>query len=132
MSIIIKEILEKLQSLTLLEVAELVSQIEETFGVDASVPFAGNFIAAPIDLSSQKKIEVIEEQTSFDVILEEVPNDKRIPILKVVRNLARLELREAKEAISNLPKTIKRSVTKDEAENAKQQLEEVGAKIKIK
>ena len=130
MSTTTNEIIEKLKSITLLEAAELVSQIEETFGVDASAPVAGGFVAAPLDASATKT-EVVEEKTSFDLILEEVPSDKRISVLKVVRNLTSLDLKEAKETIDNLPKAIKQGVSKEEAETAKQQLEEAGAKVKI-
>ena len=130
MSTTTNEIIEKLKSLTLLEAAELVSKIEETFGVDASAPVGGGFIAAPTDSGAGQK-EVVEEKTAFDVILEDVPSDKRIPVLKVIRNLTGLDLKEAKESITSLPKALKKGVTKEEAETAKQQLEEAGAKVKI-
>jgi large subunit ribosomal protein L7/L12 len=130
MSTTTNEIIEKLKSLTLLEAAELVSQIEETFGVDASAPVAGGFLAAPMESAGAQK-EVVEEKTTFDVIVEYVPSDKRIPVLKVIRNLTSLDLKDAKEAISTLPNAIKKSVSKEEAETAKQQLEEAGAKVKI-
>jgi large subunit ribosomal protein L7/L12 len=130
MSTTTNEIIEKLKSITLLEAAELVSQIEETFGVDASAPVAGGFLAAPMESAGSQK-EAVEEKTTFDIILEDVPSDKRIPVLKVIRNLTSLDLKDAKEAISTLPNAIKKSVSKEEAETAKQQLEEAGAKVKI-
>lgn len=130
MSTTTNEILEKLKSITLLEAAELVAQIEETFGVDASAPVAGGFVGAPMDGGGASK-EVVEEKTTFDVILEDVPSDKRVPILKIIRNLTSLDLKEAKEAISSLPKAVQTGVSKEEAESAKQQLEEAGAKVKI-
>lgn len=130
MSATTNEIIEKLKSITLLEAAELVSQIEETFGVDASAPVGGGFLAAPADGGGSQK-EAVEEKTTFDVILEDVPSDKRIAILKVIRNLTSLDLKEAKESITSLPKAIKQSVSKEEAETAKQQLEEAGGKVKI-
>ena len=129
MSTTTTEIIEKLKSLTLLEAAELVSQIEDTFGVDASAPVGGGFIAGP-GLASGAA-EAVEEKTTFDVIIEDVPADKRVPVLKVVRNLTSLDLKEAKEAITTLPKAIQQGVSKDDAEAAKKQLEEVGAKVKI-
>ena len=129
MSTTTTEIIEKLKSITLLEAAELVSQIEETFGVDASAPVGGPFLAAPAAGAAPQ--EAVEEKTTFDVILEDVPSEKRVPILKVIRNLTSLDLKEAKESITALPKTIKQGVSKDEAETAKQQLEEAGAKVKI-
>ena len=129
MSTTTNEIIEKLKSLTLLEAAELVSQIEETFGVDASAPVGGGFIAAPGTVGAAA--EAVEEKTTFDVIIEDVPSDKRVPVLKVVRNLTSLDLKEAKEAITSLPKAIQQGISKEDAESAKQQLEEAGAKVKI-
>lgn len=129
MSTTTNEIIEKLKSITLLEAAELVSQIEETFGVDASAPVGGGFIAAAP--GAAPAAEVVEEKTTFDVILEDVPADKRVPVLKVIRNLTSLDLKEAKESITSLPKAIQQGVSKDDAEAAKKQLEEAGAKVKI-
>ncbi len=131
MSITTNEIIEKLKSITLLEAAELVAQIEETFGVDASAPIAGGFMVAPGDAGAGTA-PAEEEKTTFDVILEDVPSDKRVPVLKVIRNLTSLDLKEAKEAISSLPKTVQQGVSKEDAETAKQQLEECGAKVTIK
>lgn len=130
MSTTTNEILEKLKSITLLEAAELVAQIEETFGVDASAPVAGGFVGVPMESGAGQK-EVVEEKTTFDVILEDVPSDKRVPVLKIIRNLTSLDLKEAKEAITTLPKAIQEGVSKDDAEAAKKQLEEAGAKVKI-
>ena len=130
MSTTTNEIIEKLKSITLLEAAELVSQIEETFGVDASAPVGGGFIAAPA-AGGGAAAEAVEEKTTFDVILEDVPSDKRVPILKVIRNLTSLDLKEAKEAITSLPKAVQQGVSKEDAEKAKQQLEEAGGKVKI-
>ena len=130
MSTTTNEIIEKLKSLTLLEAAELVSQIEETFGVDASAPVGGGFIAAP-GAAGGAAAEAVEEKTTFDVIIEDVPSDKRVPVLKVVRNLTSLDLKEAKEAITSLPKAIQQGISKEDAESAKQQLVEAGAKVKI-
>nr|YP_009105808.1 ribosomal protein L12 [Koliella corcontica]AIT94508.1 ribosomal protein L12 [Koliella corcontica] len=130
MSTTTNEIIEKLKSITLLEASELVSQIEETFGVDASAPSGAGFLAPSLDAGLNQK-EIIEEKTSFDVIIEDVPADKRVAVLKVIRNLTSLGLKEAKEFTTSLPKAIKESITKEEADTAKLQLEEAGAKIKI-
>lgn len=130
MSTTTNEILEKLKSITLLEAAELVSQIEETFGVDASAPVAGGFVGMPMEAGGGQN-EAVEEKTTFDVILEDVASDKRVPVLKIIRNLTSLDLKEAKEAITTLPKTILTGVNKDDAEAAQKQLEEAGAKVKI-
>lgn len=130
MSTTTNEILDKLKSITLLEAAELVSQIEETFGVDASAPVGGAFLVAP-DAAGAVVSEIVEEKTTFDVIIEDVPSEKRVPVLKVVRDLTSLDLKQSKEAITSLPKVIQQGVSKDAAETAKKQLQEAGAKVKI-
>ena len=130
MSSTTNEIIEKLKSITLLEAAELVSQIEETFNVSASPQIIGNF-NAPASDSSESASEKVEEKTLFDVILEDVATDKRIAALKVLRNITSLGLKEAKDFISSLPKAVKESISKEEAEVVKQQFEEAGGKIKI-
>ena len=129
MSTTTNEIIEKLKSITLLEAAELVSQIEETFGVDSNA-FAGGFVAAPTE-GGGTSVETPEEKTTFDVILEDIASDKRVAVLKVIRNLTSLGLKEAKEFTSSLPKAVKEGISKEEAETAKQQLEEAGGKVKI-
>uniref|UniRef100_UPI003001C0EE ribosomal protein L12 n=1 Tax=Prototheca miyajii TaxID=2034260 RepID=UPI003001C0EE len=129
MSIRTNQILEKLKELTLLEASELVAQIEETFGVDASIqPIIGGYAALP---EITKEEEKVQEKTIFDIILEEVPNDKRVPVLKVIRNLTSLDLKQAKEAITDLPKTILEGISKEECDAAKQKLEEAGGKIRV-
>jgi large subunit ribosomal protein L7/L12 len=130
MSTTTNEIIEKLKSITLLEAAELVTQIEETFGVDASAPAGGGFIMAAGD-GNKTSTDSVEEKTSFDLILEDVPADKRVAVLKVIRNITSLGLKEAKELTTSLPKTLQESISKDDAEKAKQQLEEAGAIVKI-
>lgn len=130
MSAATDEILEKLKTLTLLEAAELVKQIEEAFGVSAAAPAGGMMmIAAP---GAAAAPEPVEEQTEFSVILEEVPADKKIAILKVVRTLTGLGLKEAKDLVESTPKPVKEAVAKDAAADAKKQLEEAGAKVSIK
>nr|WIL95502.1 ribosomal protein L7/L12 [Picochlorum sp. BH-2019] len=132
MSTTTNEILEKLKSITLLEAAELVSQIEETFGVDASAPVGGGFVAMAGDPGAATGGDTaVEEKSTFDVVLEDVPSDKRVPVLKIIRNLTSLDLKEAKEAITTLPNSIIKDVSKEDAEAAKQQLEETGSKVSI-
>lgn len=121
------EILESLKTLTLLEAAELVKQIEEAFGVSAAAPVGGVVVAAAAGAA-----EAVEEKTEFDVVLEEVPADKKIAVLKVVRGLTGLGLKEAKDLVEAAPKSIKEGVSKDDAEAAKKELEEAGAKVAIK
>ncbi len=130
MSAATDEILEKLKTLSLLEAAELVKQIEEAFGVSAAAPVGGVVMAAPVGAAAPA--EEVEEKTAFDVILEEVPADKKIAVLKVVRGLTGLGLKEAKEVVESTPKPIKEGATKDDAEAAKKELEEAGAKVSIK
>ncbi|MCT7961096.1 50S ribosomal protein L7/L12 [Laspinema sp. D1] len=129
MSAATDEILEKLKSLTLLEASELVKQIEEAFGVSAAAPAGGMMMMAA---GAAAPAEEVEEKTEFDVILEEVPADKKIAVLKVVRALTGLGLKEAKDMVESAPKPIKEGIAKDAAEDAKKQLEEAGGKVSIK
>ncbi len=130
MSAATDEILERLKSLTLLEAADLVKQIEEAFGVSAAAPAGGMMMMAPGAGSAPP--EEVEEKTEFDVILEDVPADKKIAILKVVRTLTGLGLKEAKDLVESAPKPVKEAVAKDAAEDVKKQLEEAGAKVSVK
>lgn len=132
MSTTTDELIEKLKTITLFEASELVAQIEETFGVDASAP-VGGFVAAPgAAAGGGGAAEAAEEQTTFSVILEDVASDKRVAVLKVIRNLTQLGLKEAKEFTTSLPKAVKEGVSKEEADEAKTQLEEAGGKVTIK
>ena len=123
----IDQIVEDLKTLTLLEASELVSKIEETFGVDASASVGGAamVMAAPA-------AEEVEEKTEFNVMLDEVPADKKIAILKVVRGLTGLGLKEAKELVESAPKQVQEAVSKDAAEDAKKQIEDAGGKASLK
>lgn len=127
MSATTDEILEKLKTISLFEAKELVTQIEETFGVDASTPTVG---AAAFEGAGPGG-EVAEEKTTFDVVLESVASDKRVAVLKTIRNLTSLGLKEAKDFTASLPKTVKEGISKEEAETTKQQLEEAGGQVKI-
>lgn len=124
------EILEKLKTISLLEAAELVKQIEEAFGVTAAAPAGGMMMmsAAP----GAAAVEEVEEQTEFDVILTEVPADKKIAVLKIVRELTGLGLKEAKDAVESTPKAIREGIPKEAAEEAKKKLEEAGGKATVK
>jgi large subunit ribosomal protein L7/L12 len=127
------EILEQLKSLSLLEASELVKQIEEAFGVDASAPAGGMpMMMAAAPAAGGAAAEEVEEKTEFDVVLEEVPADKKIAILKVVRSLTGLGLKEAKDLVESAPKPVKEAIAKDAAEDTKKQLEEAGAKASVK
>lgn len=127
----VAEILEKLKTLTLLEAAELVKGIEETFGVSAAAPTGGIIMAAP-GAAPAAAAEAVEEQTEFNVVLEEVPADKKIAILKVVRELTGLGLKEAKDLVEAAPKAVKEGTNKDEAAAVKKKLEDAGAKVSVK
>jgi len=129
MSATTDQILEQLKSLTLLEAAELVKQIEEAFGVSAAAP-VGVAIAAPG--AAAAPAEAVEEKTEFDVILEAVPADKKIAVLKIVREITGLGLKEAKDLVEAAPKPIKEAVAKEAAEDAKKRIEEAGGKVTIK
>jgi len=124
----ISQIVEKLKTLTLLEASELVTAIEETFGVDASAA-SGN---GGMVMLAESTTEEVEEKTEFDISLDEVPADKKIAILKVVRSITGLGLKEAKEVVESAPKIIQQAVAKDAAEDAKKQIEEAGGKISLK
>ncbi|PZO21666.1 MAG: 50S ribosomal protein L7/L12 [Leptolyngbya foveolarum] len=127
MSTATDEILEKLKTLSLLEASELVTQIEEAFGVSAAAPVGGMMMAA-----AGADAEPEEEKTEFDVVLDEVPGDKKIAILKVVRTMTGLGLKEAKGMVESAPITVKEAITKDAAEEAKKTLEDAGAKVTVK
>ena len=130
MSAATDEILEKLKTLSLLEAAELVKQIEEAFGVTAAAPAGGMMMMAAAPGAAA--VEEVEEQTEFDVILTEVPADKKIAVLKIVRELTGLGLKEAKDAVESTPKAIREGVPKEAAEEAKKKLEEAGGKATVK
>ena len=131
MSAATDQILEQLKSLTLLEASELVKQIEEAFGVSAAAPAGGMMMMAPGAGAAAPEAEV-EEKTEFDVILEEVPADKKIAILKQVRELTGLGLKEAKDLVESAPKPVKEGIAKEAAEEAKKTLEAAGAKVTVK
>jgi large subunit ribosomal protein L7/L12 len=123
----LQKIVEDLSGLTLLEVAQLSKLLEEKWGVSAAsvavaaVPAAGPAQAAP----------VVEEKTEFDVILTGA-GEKKIQVIKVVRELTSLGLKEAKDLVEGVPKPVKEGVSKDEAETIKKKLEDVGASAEIK
>jgi large subunit ribosomal protein L7/L12 len=121
-------ILEQLKTLSLLEAAELVKQIEEAFGVSAAAPVGVAMAAAP-----GAAPEAAEEQTEFNVVLESLADDsKKISVLKVVRAITGLGLKEAKDLVEAAPKDVLTGVPKAAAEDAKKQIEEAGGKVAIK
>jgi large subunit ribosomal protein L7/L12 len=123
----IDQIIEELKTLTLLEASELITKIEDTFGVDASAAAGGGTMV----MAATAAAEDVAEQTEFNVVLEEVPADKKIAILKVVRGLTGLGLKEAKGIVESAPKQIQEALGKDAAEDSKKQLEDAGAKVSL-
>ena len=122
-------IIEQLKTLTLLEASELVTEIENVFGVDPSVSVAAASVA-PID--SGEGAGGGDEKDEFDITLTTVPADKKIAVLKIVRNLTGLGLKEAKDLVEGAPKEIKAGVPKKEADEFKKKLEAAGAKVELK
>lgn len=132
MSAATDEILEKLKSLSLLEASELVKEIEEAFGVSAAAPAGGMMMAAPVaGGGAAAPAEEVEEKTEFDVILEAAGGEK-IKVLKEVRGITGLGLKDAKELVESAPKPIKEGIPKEEAEEIQKKLEAVGAKVSVK
>ena len=123
----VDELLEGIGSLTVLEAAELKQKMEETFGVSAAAPVA---VAAP-GAGGAEGGGAAEEQTAFDVVLSAI-GDKKIQVIKVVREVTSLGLKEAKDVVDGAPGTVKEGVSKEEAEAIKAKLEEQGATAEIK
>ncbi|MFA4964070.1 MAG: 50S ribosomal protein L7/L12 [Thermoleophilia bacterium] len=121
-----EELIEAIKGMTVLELSEMVKALEEAFGVSAAAPMA---VAAPA--AGAAPAEEVEEQTAFDVVLTSF-GDQKIQVIKVVRALTGLGLKEAKDVVEGVPNAVKEGVTKDEAEEAKKQLEEAGASVEIK
>ena len=122
-----EDILEAIDGMTVLELSEFIKAFEERYGVTAAAPAAAA-AAAP---AAAEAAEAAEEQTEFEVVLTEVGPNK-IPVIKVVRELTGLGLKEAKDVVDAAPKAVKEGVDKDEAERIKAALEEQGAKVDIK
>ncbi len=119
-----EEILKAIEEMSVIELAELVEALEEKFGVSAAAPAA--VAAAPTAEAEQE-----EEQTEFDVVLVSA-GEKKINVIKVVRELTSLGLKEAKALVDEAPKPVKEGVEKDEAEEVKSKLEEAGATVELK
>ena len=122
-----EEIIAAIENMTVLELSELVKELQDRFGVTAAAPVA--VAAAPVAGGAAEA--AAEEQTEFDVILASV-GDQKIKVIKVVREITGLGLKEAKDLVDNAPKPIKEKVSKEEAEQIKEKLAEVGATVEIK
>lgn len=119
-------LIEEVKSLTVLELSELVKELEEEFGVSAQAPVAA-VAAAP----AAGGAEAAEEKSEFDVVLNS-PGQEKIKVIKAVRDITGLGLKEAKELVDNAPKPVKEGVSKEEAEEIKGKLEEAGAEVELK
>ena len=120
-------LIEEVKNLTVLELSELVKALEEEFGVSAAAPMA--VAAAPV--AGGAAAPAAEEKSEFDVVLASAGNEK-IKVIKVVREITGLGLKEAKELVDNAPKAIKEGASKEEADEIKTKLEEVGAQVELK
>ncbi|MBF0602758.1 MAG: 50S ribosomal protein L7/L12 [Nitrospirae bacterium] len=122
------EMIAAIESMTVLELSELVKALEEKFGVSAAAPVAVAAAAAPADGGGAA---AAEEKTEFDVILADA-GDKKIHVIKAVRTITGLGLKEAKDLVEGAPKPVKEGVSKEDAEKFRKELEESGAKVEIK
>ena len=121
------EILDAISNMTLIQITELISAMEEKFGVTAAAPVAAVAVAA-----GGAPAAAAEEQTEFTVSLVEYPADKKVTVIKVIREITGLGLKEAKDLVEAVPATVKEGVNKADAESIKKKLEEAGAKVGVK
>lgn len=129
MAVTREEVMQFIENMTVLELSDFIKALEEKFGVSAAVPMMAAAAGGPAPAAAAK--EEVEEQTEFNVILTGYEADKKIQVIKVVRAITSLGLKEAKDLVEGVPKPVKEAVSKQEAENIKKQLEEVSAQIKI-
>jgi len=123
-----EEIVDAIAKLSVLEVVELISDLEKKFGVTAAAPVAVAAVAA----GAAAPAAAVEEQTEFAVTLKEYPADKKVTVIKVVRELTGLGLKEAKDLVEGVPALVKEGVSKADVEVIKKKLEEAGAKVEVK
>ena len=123
-----EDVIKYIESMSVLELAELVKELEDKFGVSAAAPVA---VAAVPGAAPGAEAAAEEEKTEFDVVLKDFGNQK-IQVIKVVRAITGLGLKEAKDLVEGVPKAVKEGVPKEEAEDLKKQLEEVGATVEVK
>jgi large subunit ribosomal protein L7/L12 len=120
------DILDSISKMSIMEVVELISDMEKKFGVTAAAPVA--MAAGPAAAAAAP----VEEKTEFTVVLKEYPADKKVTVIKVVRELTGLGLKEAKDLVEAVPSTVKDAVSKADSDTMKKKLEEAGAKVEIK
>ena len=123
------EILEAIGNMSVLEVVELIADMEKKFGVTAAAPVA---VAAGPAAGGAAAAAPVEEQTEFTVTLKEYPADKKVTVIKVIREITGLGLKEAKDLVEGVPSTVKEAISKADVEVIKKKLEETGAKVEVK
>jgi large subunit ribosomal protein L7/L12 len=123
------EILDAISKMSVMEVVELISDMEKKFGVTAAAPVA---VAAAPGGAAAAAAAPVEEKTEFTVTLKEYPADKKVSVIKVIRELTGLGLKEAKDLVEGAPSTVKEAVSKADSESMKKKLEDAGAKVEIK
>ncbi|MBC8137646.1 MAG: 50S ribosomal protein L7/L12 [Fibrella sp.] len=127
MAVTKEELIEQIKGMTVLELSDLVKALQDEFGVSAAAPVA----AAPVGGGGAAAAPEVEEKSAFDVVLT-AAGDKKIQVIKIVREITGLGLKEAKEVVDSAPKAVKEGVTKDEADKLKAQLEAEGATVELK
>jgi len=130
MAVTREDVIQFIENMTLLELSDFIKTLEEKFGVQAAMPMMAA-AAAPAAGAPAAAAEAAEEQTEFNVILTGYEAEKKIQVIKVVRAITSLGLKEAKDLVEGVPKPVKEGVTKQEAESIKKQLEEVSAQVKV-
>jgi large subunit ribosomal protein L7/L12 len=130
MAVTREEVIQFIENMTLLELSDFIKALEDKFGVQAAMPMMAA-AAAPAAGAAPAAAEAVEEQTEFNVILTGYEAEKKIQVIKVVRAITSLGLKEAKDLVEGAPKPVKEGVTKQEAESIKKQLEEVSAQVKV-
>ncbi len=129
MAVTKEDVIGFIENMTVLELSEFIKALEEKFGVQAAMPMmAAGAVAGGAPAAAA---EPVEEQTEFNVVLTAYEADKKIQVIKVVRAITSLGLKEAKDLVEGVPKPVKEGVSKQEAENIKKQLEEVSGKVKV-
>lgn len=126
-----EEVIEFIANMSVLELSQFIKELEEKFGVTAAAPVAAVAAVGAVAPAPAAETAPVEEKTEFDVILTEIGPNK-INVIKVVREITGLGLKEAKDLVEGAPKPVKTGVSKNEAEEIKKKLEEVGAKVEIK
>ena len=129
MSVSKEDVIQFIENMTVLELSDFIKVLEDKFGVSAAMPMMA--AAGPAAAGAAPAAEAAEEKTEFNVILTGYEADKKIQVIKVVRAITSLGLKEAKDLVEGAPKVVKEAVSKDEAANIKKQLEEVSGQVKV-